>query len=246
MRRVHDACCAVLSSAVLVAMLIALLAACAARPQVRTSPAADARAAGMVHIATLAPDIRLDIRYAGSDNFIGTPIRGYEAPKCYLLRPVASALARVQARLRARGLSLLVFDCYRPVRAVRHFVAWARDPVDQRNKARHYPDLDKGQLLGDYIAESSGHSRGATLDATLARCDASARCEPLDMGTEFDLFDARAHTGTPAITPVQRANRRRLLEAMAREGFVNYPLEWWHYTYRPEPSPGTAYDFPVR
>lgn len=242
MRRVHEACCAILPTAV----LVALLAACAVSPRVRTSPAVDARAAGMVDIATLAPDIRLDIRYAGSDNFIGTPIRGYEAAKCYLLRPVASALARVQAGLRAQGLGLLVFDCYRPVRAVRHFVAWVRDPADQRNKARYYPNLRKDQLLGDYIAGTSGHSRGATLDVTLVRCDASARCEPLDMGTDFDLFDARAHTEAPGITPVQRANRRRLLQAMARGGFINYPQEWWHYTYRPEPSPGTAYDFPVR
>lgn len=242
MRRLHDARGGMLPNAV----LVALLGACAVHTQVRTSPAADARAAGLVDIATLAPDIGLDIRYAGSDNFIGTPIRGYEAAKCYLLRPVASALARVQAGLRAQGLSLLVFDCYRPVRAVRHFVAWARDPADQRNKARYYPNLDKGQLLGDYIAETSGHSRGATLDVTVARCQAPARCEPLDMGTEFDLFDPRAHTGAPGITAAQRANRRRLVQAMAREGFVNYPLEWWHYTYRPEPLPGTAYDFPVR
>lgn len=242
MRRIHHARCRALPTA----LLIALLAACAGNPEVRTSGAADARAAGMIDIATLAPDIRLDIRYAGSDNFIGTPIRGYEAPRCYLLRPVAEALARVQAGLRAQQLSLLVFDCYRPVRAVRHFVAWAHDPADQRNKARYYPNLGKDQLLDAYIAGTSGHSRGATLDVTLARCDGRARCEPLDMGTGFDLFDRRAHTDAPGITPVQRANRRRLLQAMAGGGFVNYPLEWWHYTYRPEPSPSTAYDFPVR
>jgi zinc D-Ala-D-Ala dipeptidase len=226
--------------------LLSLLAACAGMMDVRTSPAADASAAGMVDVATIAPDIRFDMRYAGSDNFIGEPIRGYEAPRCFLHREVAQALARVQAALRPTGESLLVFDCYRPVRAVRHFVEWARDPADQRNKARYYPNLDKSALLGSYIAEQSGHSRGATLDVGLVRCADDGRCTPVDMGTAFDLFDPLANTAAPGITAAQRANRERLLRAMAREGFENYAMEWWHYIWRPEPTPRTAFDFPVR
>lgn len=220
------------------------LAACAGAP-VRTSPAADAASAGMVDVATLAPGIRIDMRYADSDNFVGAPVRGYEAPRCYLLRPVAEALARVQADLRAQGASLVVFDCYRPVRAVRHFVAWARDAADQRTKPRHYPRLEKSELLGAYIAETSGHSRGATVDLGLLDCPAGA-CRIADMGTGFDLFDVRAHTDAPGLSAAQRENRQRLVRAMAAHGFGNYPLEWWHYGYRPEPAPHTAYDFPVR
>lgn len=221
--------------------------ACASAPPPRVSAAADAAAAGMVDVATLSPGIRIDMRYAGSDNFIGDPVDGYQASRCYLLRPVAEALARVQASLRERGESLLIFDCYRPVRAVQHFVRWAKDIDDQRNKARHYPNVDKRRLFAEgYIAERSGHSRGATVDLGLLHCPAQDRCEPVDMGTEFDLFDARAHTASPEVAPAQRDNRRSLLQAMQAEGFVNYPLEWWHYTWQPEPTPRTAYDFPVR
>lgn len=229
----------------LLAVLAAACVACSHAGSVRTSTALDADAAGMVDVATLAPSIRIDMRYAGSDNFVGAPVHGYEAPRCYLLRPVAEALARVQAELAARGQALVVFDCYRPVRAVRHFVEWAGDLRDQKTKAAHYPRLEKSVLLDGYIAETSGHSRGATVDLGLLECD-GARCEALDMGTPFDLFDTRANTDSPEVTPAQRANRQRLLQAMQAEGFANYPLEWWHYTFKPEPTPHTAYDFPVR
>lgn len=219
---------------------------CAQTPRIPvTSAAKTAEAAGMVSIQTLVPDIRLDVRYAGSSNFVGTPIAGYEAPRCYLLRPVAEALQRVELALRRQNLRLQMFDCYRPIRAVQHFVRWAGDLDDQQTKARYYPNLEKQQLLGDYIAPTSGHSRGATLDLTLTQCDGN-QCTALDMGTEFDFFDARAHTENPNITPLQRENRQRLRAAMEREGFQNYPMEWWHYTFKPEPTPGIAYDFPVR
>lgn len=202
--------------------------------------------AGLVDLRTLVPDIRLDIRYAGTDNFVGTPIRGYDAPRCYLLRPAAEALQRVEADLHEQGLALRVFDCYRPVRAVQHFVEWAHDLDDQRTKPRYYPNLDKRALLGDYIAMSSGHSRGATVDLTLQRCDGDGDCTPLDMGTDFDFFDVRAHTGFPQVGKAQRENRERLRTAMARHGFRNYPLEWWHYTLTLDPAPATAFDVPVR
>lgn len=209
------------------------------------SPATTPAQAGLVDVHEVAPDIALDIRYAGPDNFTGRPVPGYDAPKCYLLAPAAQALARVQHALRAEGYRLQVFDCYRPQRSVRAFVAWAGDLGDQVAKARYYPHLDKRVLLGDYIAETSGHSRGATLDLGLLDCR-SGHCAPLDMGTGFDFFDPLAHTDAAGIDAAQRANRQRLLRAMAAQGFANYPLEWWHYTFQPEPSPGTAYDVPVR
>lgn len=200
----------------------------------------------MVDIQALVPDIHLDIRYAGPANFTGTAITGYEAPRCYLLHAAAQALQRVEQALRKDGFRLKVFDCYRPARAVRHFVRWAGDLEDQSTKAAYYPNLDKRALLGDYISPTSGHSRGATVDLTLVNCDAGHRCTELDMGTTFDFFDASAHTASPLATPAQRARRQRLVAAMAREGFRNYPLEWWHYTLQPEPAPARAYDFPVR
>ncbi|MFT3761587.1 MAG: M15 family metallopeptidase [Pseudoxanthomonas sp.] len=201
--------------------------------------------AGLVDVAGVAPDVELDIRYYGADNFVGSRVHGYEAPKCYLLAPAAEALAAVQRDLRAQGYTLHVFDCYRPQRAVDHFVEWSKDLADTRTKAAHYPNLGKDVLLGDYIAPVSGHSKGATVDLTLSKCD-GATCTPLDMGTDFDMFDPIANTDSPKITPAQRANRQLLLQAMARHGFENYPMEWWHYTLKLDPAPNLLFDVPVR
>lgn len=202
--------------------------------------------AGMVDIRSLVPDISQSIAYAGSDNFVGAPVDGYQAPRCWLKREAAEALARVDAALRGRHMRLRLFDCYRPARAVANFVRWANDPADQRTKAAHYPDLDKTKLLGDYIAPVSGHSRGATVDLTVLKCDArDAGCEPLDMGTGFDYFGTLAHTDAPEASAEQRANRHLLRDAMEAQGFQNYTMEWWHYTLRPEPTPDTLYDVPV-
>jgi D-alanyl-D-alanine dipeptidase len=217
-----------------------------AADQVTRSPARTAAEAGLVDIRTRVPDIAEDIKYAGRDNFVGTRIDGYLAPKCLLLQPVADALARVEHALRAQHLRLRIWDCYRPARAVAHFVRWAHDLGDLRTKPQHYPDLHKSQLLGDYIAPVSGHSRGATIDLTLQRCTADGACKALDMGTDFDFFGTRAHTDAADVTAQQHANRQLLRNAMAREGFKNYPLEWWHYTLEPEPTPHTLYDVPVQ
>lgn len=231
----------------LAALAVLVLGGCAAqaqRPPVATGTLAQA---GLVDIRTLVPDIAEDIKYAGGDNFVGAPIDGYEAAKCYLLRPAAEALSNVERELRARHQRLLLWDCYRPARAVSHFVRWGGDLADQRTKAAHYPNLDKRVLLGDYIAPRSGHSRGATMDLTMMQCDArDEHCEPLDMGTPFDFFDPRANTDSADVTPAQRANRDRLRDAMRRGGFRNYPFEWWHYTLDPEPAPDTYYDLPIR
>jgi len=211
------------------------------------SSAKTAAAADLVDIRTLVPDIAEDIKYAGHDNFVGAPVDGYLAAKCLLKRPVAEALARVEHDLRAQHQRLKLWDCYRPARAVAHFVRWAHDLSDTSTKAEHYPRLDKRVLLGDYIAPVSGHSRGGTTDLTMEQCDAHGeQCEELDMGTHFDFFDVRAHTDTPDVTPAQHANRLLLRKAMEREGFKNYPLEWWHYTWADEPTPHTIYDVPVK
>ena len=201
--------------------------------------------AGLVDIRTLVPDISQQISYAGSENFVGVPVEGYDAARCYLRESAAQALQRVEQSLRREGFRLRLFDCYRPARAVRHFVRWAADLQDQRTKALYYPNLDKNRLLGDYIAPVSGHSRGATLDLTLLDCrGADGQCVPVDMGTEFDFFDPSANTDSPQITQPQRDNRQRLLGAMSQQGFSNYPQEWWHYTLASHDSK-TIYDIPI-
>ncbi len=232
---------------VLVSLVVAALACPVLRgaEPPRLSPATTAAAAGMTNIRALVPDIDEVIHYASADNFTGAVVDGYEAPACYLRTAAAQALARVEATLRKQGYRLRLWDCYRPARAVAAFVRWAGDLSDVRTKAAHYPNLGKDTLLGEYIAPVSGHSRGATVDLTLMHCEGT-RCTPLDMGTDFDFFDPLAHTEDPRITAVQRANRQRLLKAMAAEGFVNYAQEWWHYSLPSAAPTDLIYDVPVR
>lgn len=205
------------------------------------------RAPDLVDVQQIEPSIRTDIRYAGSDNFVGTRIAGYEGPTCLLSRPAAEALAGVQRDLASEGLGLLVYDCYRPQRAVDHFVRWAADPADVARKPEYYPNVEKSRLFEEgYIAERSGHSRASTVDLTLVRVDGGDDGGVLDMGTPFDYFDPRSHTESPDITRRQLANRLRLRDAMEAGGFRNYEAEWWHYTLRDEPYPDSYFDVVVR
>ncbi|MFG2877093.1 M15 family metallopeptidase [Streptomyces sp. NPDC048337] len=196
-------------------------------------------------LADVDPTVRQDMRYAGTRNFTGGRVDGYEEPVCLLARPAAEALRRAQRRLLRRGLSLKVYDCYRPQRAVDQFVRWAADASDQSTKEEFYPEVDKSRLIPEgYIAEKSGHSRGSTLDVTLVALAGGSGRE-LDMGTPFDFFDPRSHTDSPAVSEAARANRRLLRETLGEAGFVNLPEEWWHFTFKPEAFPDTYFDFPV-
>jgi len=188
------------------------------------------------------------MRYAGAHNFTGRPVDGYQAPHCLLMRQAAAALAEVARDVAPRGLVVKVFDCYRPVRAVMDFVRWARDRNDQAAKAEFYPDVDKRTLFRDgYIASHSGHSRGSTMDLTLAQSDGTELGNrELDMGTPFDFFSPKSWTASPSVTPQQHANRMVLAAAMRRHGFRGYDKEWWHFTLRGEPFPDTYFDFPVQ
>ncbi len=197
--------------------------------------------APLVRLSDVDETITQDPRYAGSDNFMGRPVRGYLAPEVMMTRAAAEALAAAQKSAKAQGLSLLVFDGYRPQRAVDHFVEWGADLADTLNKAAYYPNVPKAELFErGYIAERSGHSRGSTVDVTLTRDGL-----PLDMGTPFDFFDELSHTENPAITPEAMANRMLLRDIMAAAGFRNYVNEWWHYTLVSEPYPDTYFDIPV-
>jgi D-alanyl-D-alanine dipeptidase len=240
-----------------------------------SASAADARLApGFVHLSAVAPEIRQDIRYFSADNFTGRKVPGYEAGECILARPVAEALGRVQARLERDGFGLLVFDCYRPVSAVRGFMAWAAGQSGDGNRD-YFPRISRARVIPlGYVARRSSHSRGISVDLTLVRLpggatvsgkegvpaggqarDTAATCleaarfnrsaDEVDMGTAFDCFDVKSHTASTAVGGAQRANRRRLVDAMAREGFQNYAREWWHFSM-PLEGYGKARDFPVR
>ena len=217
----------------------ALTATLAATPAVAQVPP------GFVDAAPVVDWLVVDMRYFGDDNFVGARIDGYEAPRCYLARRAAAVLALVQRDLAGQGLGLKVFDCYRPARAVAHFVRWARDLKDIKRKADFYPDVDKRQLfrLG-YIAAYSGHSRGAAVDLTLVRLGPAPG--ELDMGTRFDFFGPQSWPSSRAVSAEAQASRKTLAVAMSRRGFRPYAQEWWHFTLRGEPYPGTYFDFVVR
>jgi D-alanyl-D-alanine dipeptidase len=208
-------------------------------------PAARAQPApGFVDAATVVEGLVVDMRYFGDDNFIGTRIDGYEAPRCLLTRQAAAALAAVQRELAPQGLGLKVFDCYRPTRAVAHFVRWARNLGDVKMKAEFYPQVDKSTLFRDgYIAARSGHSRGSTVDLTLA---SRANGKALDMGTPFDFFSPRSWPSDRTVSSEAQSNRALLAQSMRNRGFRSYDKEWWHFTLRHEPYPETYFDFPVR
>jgi D-alanyl-D-alanine dipeptidase len=202
--------------------------------------------AGFVDVGRIVPDIAVDLRYFSSDNFVGRRIDGYEARRLVLTEPAAAALAAVQAELRPFGLGLLVYDGYRPERAVRHFLRWAEDPDDTQMKARYYPDVAKQDLLREgYVAGRSSHSRGSTLDLTLVARDGDA-VRPLDMGTGWDRFSPRSWPTSPEVPPAARANRLLLRSLMTKHGFRPYPREWWHFTLADEPYPDRYFDFPIR
>lgn len=197
----------------------------------------------LVDLASLAPDVRMEMRYATPDNFTGTRVDGYNARRCLLARAAAEALAALQRELREFGLKLVIYDCYRPQRAVDHFARWARDPTAQETKSRYYPNEDKALLFErGYIAERSGHSRGSTVDLALA--DSKGR--QLDFGTGWDFLDPLSATANPAVSAEARRNRLLLRAMMDRHGFDNYDKEWWHYTLRGEPYPDRYFDLEVR
>lgn len=242
--------------------VLASLAACLVPAFTADAQGAESMSEDFVYLRDIDPSIQQDMRYAGPHNFTGEPVPGYGAPECVLVRQAAEALKRVQAALKPKRLSLRVYDCYRPTKAVDAFVAWAKEPADPSAKAAWYPRLDKAALFPDYIATRSGHSRGATLDVTVTPIGAAdpppdgksciapqaahAPDGSLAMGTTFDCFDTKANTDAPGLTSIEIENRALLGAAMQAQGFANYPFEWWHYTHQPEPYPDTYFDFPIR
>jgi D-alanyl-D-alanine dipeptidase len=248
-------------------LAIALTGSGLSGPQTATAQGLSAQVlpGGFVYLRDIDPGIIQDIRYAGANNFVGRPLAGYGAAECVVKREVGLMLKSIQEELSPQGLSLKMFDCYRPARAVANMVAWSKDGRETPAQRRYNPAFHKQDLfrLG-YIAEHSGHSTGAAVDLTLVdlKADNSAAFDParpyadctanvnerapegsVDMGTGYDCSDVKAHTAAKQITASQRRWRDKLVHVMARRGFVNYSKEWWHFSL-PGGS-GQAYDFPI-
>lgn len=199
---------------------------------------------GFCYVHDLIPDVILDMRYAGTHNFVGDVIDGYEAPYAIMTCQAAEALKEAADEFRSLGYRIMIFDAYRPRSAVKHFVRWSSDASDMRMKEEFYPEYRKKSLLVDqgYIARNSSHCRGSALDMTLTDMDGV----PLDMGTCFDYFGQKSWHGAKGLTQQQTENRELLKDVMTRHGFKPFEKEWWHYRLTNEPYTGNGFDFPVK
>jgi len=198
---------------------------------------------GFVYVQNVIPDIQLELRYCSPNNFVGGPINGYNAEVCILSSEAAQALKHVQVELKQYNLSLKIYDAYRPQQAVNHFWAWAKQVNDTLMKQQFYPNVNKKDLFNEgYIATRSGHSRGSTLDLTLANIKTG---ESIDMGSPYDFFGEESWILHDELTSQQKANRMLLQTLMNRHGFISYPKEWWHFTLIGEPYKEQYFDFPV-
>jgi D-alanyl-D-alanine dipeptidase len=196
-----------------------------------------------VFVDEVVTGIRWDAKYATWDNFTGKPLDGYVANRIVGTGALCTALARARDEAASLGFGLLLWDCYRPQRAVDGFLRWARQQEDGRTKLRHYPNISRAEMFEKgYVAAKSGHSRGSTVDLTLYHL---ATCELACMGGDHDLMDAISHHGARGITRIEARNRRSLRSIMEVSGFSPYECEWWHYTLKDEPYPDTYFDFPI-
>jgi zinc D-Ala-D-Ala dipeptidase len=196
-----------------------------------------------VFVDELVPGIRWDAKYATWDNFTGKPVDGYLVNRIVGTTALCAALERARDDAAALGFGLLLWDGYRPQRAVDCFLRWSEQPEDGRTKLRHYPNIDRAQMfeLG-YVAARSDHSRGGTVDLTLFHV---ATGDLASMGGDHDLMDSISHHGAQGVTHVEARNRQHLRSIMEACGFTAYGCEWWHYTLKDEPYPDTYFDFPI-
>jgi D-alanyl-D-alanine dipeptidase len=233
--------------------LSAALAATILVPAIPLAALANPLPPGFVRLAEVDASIRQEIRYAGTDNFLHRKVNGYDAPDCILTRQAARALAGVQKAIASEGLTLIVFDCYRPARAVADMGNWAAQ--GGQSDPQWYPKVGRGDLIArGFLARLSAHSRGSTVDLAIARINDRSIEKPacgaidadtLDFGTGFDCFDPASETAHRPLGKQAVSNRKLLVEAMQAGGFKNYAREWWHFTLVGEPFDEQRFDFPV-
>lgn len=166
----------------------------------------------LVELAALDPTIKLDIRYATTNNFLGAAL--YEEPHALLQRTAAEALLKAHRALEPLGYGLMIYDGYRPWYVTKIF--WEATPVDRR------------QFVAD-PARGSRHNRGCAIDLTLYD---RASGQPVDMVGGFDEFSERSYPDYPGGTSLQRWRRELLRRVMEDQGFEVNPYEWWHFDYR--------------
>lgn len=188
--------------------------------------------------------VKVELRYHSLDNFTGSIVDGYLSDRLIMTKESAEALKKVRNELKIYNLDIKIFDAYRPQKAVNHFIRWAKDLSDTLKKNKYYPEVGKSELFTKgYIAEKSGHSRGAAVDLTLISLNNFVE---LDMGSGFDLFSEKSWPTYQKVNAQARANRLLLRTIMEKYGFEGYDYEWWHFRLKSEPFPETYFDFDIR
>ncbi len=173
--------------------------------------ASEFRKADLVELSTLDPAIKLDIRYATTNNFLGTPV--YSQPRAFLQRPAAEALLRVQKNLKELGYGLLIHDAYRPWYVTKIF--WDATPEDKK-------------IFVADPSQGSRHNRGCAVDLSLYELTSG---KPVEMAGVYDEMSERSYAAYPGGTSLQRWHRELLRHVMEEQGFLVYPFEWWHFDY---------------
>lgn len=198
---------------------------------------------GFIYLSEALPKAKFDVRYATKYNFTGRVVTGYLSDNISISIKAAEALKKAGAILEAKGYGILIYDAYRPKRAVDFFIEWSKQPEDNLTKAEFYPDFEKSELFDlGYLARRSAHSRGSAIDLTLFDIETGLL---LDMGSPYDFLGPVSNHGTSLISEAQTINRNILKDAMKSSGFKELRSEWWHYQLIDEPFPGTYFDYEV-
>ncbi|MBN9565247.1 MAG: peptidase M15 [Alphaproteobacteria bacterium] len=222
---------------------------------------------GFAYLHDLFPSMQWDARYAGSQNFIGTSVAGYLEPAVVVSVPLANALAKAQDIFKSHEYEVVIYDSYRPQKAVEHFFRWSQDDhVDEVYAANYHPNLPKSMLFQNgYISQKSAHTRGCAIDMTLIY--KGQKLKPMeafkrvkndgqvytyfddgtcDMGTHFDFLDEASHTESALVSESCLKLRCYFKDVMSQCGFDNYRKEWWHFQLVDEPFPGVYFDFDIQ
>lgn len=198
---------------------------------------------GFVFLDEAVQGIRWDAKYATWDNFTGKPVDGYAVNRIVGTFELADALQKVSETAAALGYGLLLWDGYRPQRAVNCFLHWSMQPEDYRTKEKHYPHIERSEMVAKgYVAAKSSHSRGSAIDLTIYDLNTG---DMVPMGSGFDFMDDRSHHTSEAVTVSEAKHRTLLRSIMEESGFESYENEWWHYLLKDEPYPDRYFDFPV-
>lgn len=198
----------------------------------------------IINIHDLNPNIKVRLSYATNDNFTGTIVPGYLAQtKAYLIKEAAEALVALHEKLKKKGLEILIFDAYRPQKAVDYFHHWGKLENAPGLKDKFFPNLSKKDIFDQgFIAKRSRHNRASAVDLTLIDMHSG---QELDMGTIFDFFGEESFTDHPLLSGNQKENRKLLIKSMQEAGFENFPKEWWHFNFHLDPYKEEVLDFDI-